>query len=158
MQPAELDRVASFLFDEAELLDARRWTSWLALFADDGTYWVPLALDQPDPINHVSLFYEDALMREVRARRLEEKRAWSQQPMARASRLVGNLRLVSADAAELVARSAFQLVEWRTPRQRVLAGHYTHRLRRHGDTFRIVEKRVDLIDCDGVHETLEMFL
>jgi 3-phenylpropionate/cinnamic acid dioxygenase small subunit len=159
MLTSDFDRVAAFLFDEAELLDERRWDAWLALFAEDGAYWVPLTQDQPDPVNHVSLFYEDALMREVRARRLEEKRAWSQQPMARASRLVGNLRLLEPPAGtDIMVRSTFHLVEWRAPRQRVLAGRYTHRLRRHGMAYRILEKRVDLVDSDGVHETLEMFL
>ena len=31
-----------FLFHEARLLDERRFDDWLALFAPDGWYWVPL--------------------------------------------------------------------------------------------------------------------
>ena len=38
--------------------------------------------------------------------------------------------------------------------QRLFAGRQRHRLRRHGDTFRIVEKRVDLINCDGAFEAM----
>ena len=72
---ADIGRVSQFLYEEAALLDQRRWFDWMDLFTDGAMYWVPLTPDQPDPINHVSIFYEDAMMREVRARRLEEQRA-----------------------------------------------------------------------------------
>jgi len=150
--------VTAFLYEEARLLDQRRWFDWLALFAKGGMYWVPLRADQPDPVNHVSLFYEDAMMREVRARRLEEKRAWSQQPLVHSARIVGNVQLGEPRGDEILARSTFLMVESRLPTQRMLAGFYTHRLAPRGDGFAIVEKRVDLIDSEGVHQTLEAFL
>lgn len=155
----DLATVSRFLFDEAALLDGRDWEAWLALFAPEGMYWVPLTPEQDDPIDHISLFYENAMMREVRARRLEQVRAWSQQPVVRASRQIGNVRLVDPGAEGIVVvRSVFTMVEWRAPRQRVLAGSYTHRLQATAEGLRIVEKRVDLIDCDAVHQTLEAFL
>lgn len=154
-----LQAVSEFLFDEAALLDARNWQGWLDLFAPGGMYWVPLAPDQPDPVNHVSLFYENAMMREVRARRLDQVRAWSQQPLVRTARTVNNIRMLdTGQRDEIVVRSTFNIVEWRAPNQRILAGRYTHRLSPGGDRFRIVEKRVDLINSDGVHDTLEVFL
>jgi hypothetical protein len=36
----------------------------------------------------------------------------------------------------------------------VFAGRQQHRLRRHGDNFRIVQKRVDLINCDSAFEAM----
>jgi 3-phenylpropionate/cinnamic acid dioxygenase small subunit len=156
--PTDPAAVTAFLYEEARLLDQRRWFDWLALFAEGGMYWVPLRPDQPDPVNHVSLFYENAMMREVRARRLEEKRAWSQQPLVHSARIVGNVRLGEPRGGEIVAHSTFLMVESRLPAQRMLAGFYTHRLAPRGDGFAIVEKRVDLIDSEGVHQTLEAFL
>lgn len=150
--------IADFLFMEAELLDQRRWFDWLDLFAEGGMYWVPLRADQPDPVNHVSLFYEDAMLREVRARRLEEQRAWSQQPLVHSARAVSNIRVRSDDEDEVIVRSTFMMVESRLPHQRILAGFYTHRLVARGEGFAIREKRVDLIDSEGVHFTLEAFL
>ena len=49
-----MDRIAdtdteSFLIHEARILDERRWEDWLALFADDGWYWVPIEEGQKDP-------------------------------------------------------------------------------------------------------------
>jgi 3-phenylpropionate/cinnamic acid dioxygenase small subunit len=153
-----LEEVSAFLFDEARLLDQRRWDEWLALFTDDGLYWAPLRHDQPDAINHVSLFYEDALLREVRARRLEEKRAWSQQPVTQAARIVGNIAAASQAHDIVVATSTFHMLEWRRSDHRMLGGHYTHHLHRGNDGWRIALKRVDLINCEGVQDTLETFL
>ena len=153
-----LQEVSAFLFHEAGLLDTRRWHDWLGLFAADGMYWVPLTHGQTDPINHASLFYEDALLREVRARRLEEKRAWSQQPVTQAARIVGNIVLRPARDGDIVVASTFHMLEWRRRDQRILGGRYTHRLRRVGDSWRIVLKRVDLINCEDTQDTLETFL
>ena len=44
----DLAAVTAFLYDEARLLDQRRWFDWLALFAEGGMYWVPLRPDQLD--------------------------------------------------------------------------------------------------------------
>jgi benzoate/toluate 1,2-dioxygenase beta subunit len=153
-----LEDVSAFLFDEARLLDQRRWHDWLTLFADGGMYWVPLAHGQTDPLNHASLFYEDALLREVRARRLEEKRAWSQQPVTQAARIVGNIRLLPDHDGDIMVASTFHMLEWRRRDQRMLGGQYTHRLRWQPDGLRIVLKRVDLIDCEAAQDTLETFL
>ncbi|HEX7693530.1 MAG TPA: aromatic-ring-hydroxylating dioxygenase subunit beta [Sphingomonas sp.] len=154
-----LDRVAHFLYEEAALLDQRRWFDWMDLFAEGAMYWVPLTPDQPDPINHVSIFYEDAMMREVRARRLEEQRAWSQQPLVNAARIVGNIRLGEAERdGEILVRSTFIMAESRIPFHRQIAGFYTHRLVEHGDSFLIAHKRADIIDSEGVHGNFEGFL
>lgn len=155
---APLAEVSAFLFHEARLLDARNWDAWCGLFAPDGMYWVPLTHGQPDPVNHVSLFYEDDVLREVRARRLEEKRAWSQQPVTQASRIVGNIHIEADRGDELVVVSAFHLLEWRRTEHRMLGGHYTHTLRRAGTGWQIALKRVDLINREGVQDTLETFL
>ena len=38
--------------------------------------------------------------------------------------------------------------------QRVFAGRQQHRLRRDGGSFRIVQKRVDLINCDSAFDAM----
>ncbi len=97
-------------------------------------------------------------MREVRARRLEEKRAWSQQPVTQAARIVGNIFLLPEQDGDLMVASTFHMLEWRRRDHRMLGGQYTHRLRRTEDGLRIALKRIDLIDCDAVHDALETFL
>jgi len=39
--------VEEFLYQEAELLDARRFDEWLALFTDDARYWMPMRRNVP---------------------------------------------------------------------------------------------------------------
>jgi benzoate/toluate 1,2-dioxygenase beta subunit len=155
-----LREVEQFLFHEARLLDERNWDAWLALFAADGMYWVPLVRGQTGAKNHVSLFYEDALLRSVRARRLQERNAWSQQPPGQTQHLVGNVQIdgLEENGGVIVARSAFHMIEWHRGEQRLLGGACTHRLLRVGDGFRIALKRVDLVNCDAVHQSLEVFL
>jgi len=129
------------------------------LFTGDGHYWVPLTRGQPNPHDHASLFHENAILRDVRIRRLEEAHAWSQQPPTRAVRLIGNIMIETAEADEIVVRSAFQLTEWRKARDvRLVSGHYRHNLVRTGSTFGIRLKRVDLVNCDGIHDPFELFL
>ena len=37
-----------FLACQAEILDEKRWDDWLALFTEDGHYWMPAHEDQID--------------------------------------------------------------------------------------------------------------
>lgn len=157
---SSLRQVEAFLFHEARLLDERRWDEWLALFTPEGMYWAPLTRGQTDTKNHISLFHEDALMRSVRARRLDDRNAWSQQPVVQTQHLVGNVQIeaVDGDGALIVVRSAFQMVEFHRGDQRLFAGAYTHTLRSDGVGFKIELKRVDLVNCDAVHGSLEVFI
>jgi len=155
---AGLDRAAfeEFLINEARLLDDRRFRDWMALFADDGTYWVPAVPDQKSPFEEASLFYDDRELMKTRVERLEHPRIHVQTPPSRTAHIVGNVVVEEADAAkgEYVVGSTFIMVEYRDDAQRLFAGRQRHRLRRHGDTFRIVQKRVDLINCDGAFEAM----
>jgi len=164
LRPARLSleeqrEVEQFLFYEARLLDENRWDEWLALFAPDGTYWAPLTREQPDPINHVSLFWEDALLREVRVRRLKNLRNWSQQPPSYSAHVVGNVMIDGRNAdGDLIVHSTFQMVEWRKEDQHLFAGSYQHVLARQDETFLIRHKCVRLVNCDAVHENLQVFI
>lgn len=156
---AALRGVEQFLFHEARLLDERRFGEWLALWTEHGRYWVPRFHGQADPFEQISLFWEDAMLREVRVRRLENARNWSQQPPTRSARVLGNVSVEGLDAAgHLIVRSVFQLTEWRLA-QRQLAGTVHHKLAAtEAGHWKIVLKRVDLVNCDDVHGNLEVFI
>lgn len=145
-----------FLIHEARLLDERRFRDWMSLFAEDGTYWVPAVPGQDGPFDQASLFYDDRDLMQTRIDRLEHPRIHVQTPPSRTAHLVGNTVVEQADeaAGEYVVGSTVIMVEYRDDRQRVFAGRQQHRLRRDGDTFRIVQKRVDLINCDSAFEAM----
>jgi 3-phenylpropionate/cinnamic acid dioxygenase small subunit len=145
-----------FIIHEARLLDERRFRDWMALFAEDGTYWVPAVPEQKNPFDQASLFYDDRELMKTRVERLEHPRIHVQTPPSRTAHLVGNVVIEDGDQAkgEFSIGSTLIMVEYRDDAQRVFAGRQSHKLRRHDDTFRIVEKRVDLINCDAAFEAL----
>jgi len=155
---ADIDRAPFelFLIHEAALLDARRFRDWMALFAEDGTYWVPAVPDQESPFDQASLFYDDRDLMRTRVDRLEHPRIHVQTPPSRTAHLVGNAVIEQADEAtgEYLVGSTVSMVEYRDEAQRVFAGRQRHRLRRDGTSFRIVQKRVDLINCDSAFEAM----
>jgi ethylbenzene dioxygenase subunit beta len=145
-----------FIGHEARLLDERRFRDWMALFAEDGTYWVPAVPDQRSPFDQASLFYDDRELMRTRIERLEHPRIHVQTPPSRTAHLVGNVLVESVDEGkgEYVVGSTVIMVEYRDDQQRVFAGRQRHRLRRDGVSFRIVHKRVDLINCDSAFEAM----
>lgn len=149
---AETERaVAAFLRREAKLLDGGHFAEWLALFAPDGLYWVPSQPGQTDALNLPSIIHEDRGILAMRVQRLLEARALVMTPMPRTVHLLGNIAVTAEAAAIVEAEAALVMVEVQDGRKSVLAGHCLYRLRRTEDGFRIVLKRVDLLDCDGRH-------
>jgi 3-phenylpropionate/cinnamic acid dioxygenase small subunit len=148
--------IEQFLMQEARLLDERLFREWMELFADDGTYWVPAVPDQKSPFDQASLFYDDRDLMRTRVERLEHPRIHVQTPPSRTAHLVGNVLIEEVDAAknEIIVGSTVIMVEYRDEAQRVFAGRQHHRLRRDGTGFRIVQKRVDLINCDSAFEPM----
>jgi 3-phenylpropionate/cinnamic acid dioxygenase small subunit len=149
-------RLEEFVMQEARLLDERRFREWMGLFADDGTYWVPAVPDQQSPFDQASLFYDDRDLMKTRIDRLEHPRIHVQTPPSRTAHFVGNTLIEAVDEAkgEYVVGSTMIMVEYRDEQQRVFAGRQHHRLRRDGTSFRIVQKRVDLINCDSAFEAM----
>lgn len=158
--PSEtLRQIEQFLYAEARLLDERRFWEWDRLFTDTGMYWAPQQHEQADPFDHISLFWENRMLREVRIRRVENVRNWSQQPPTRTAHLIGNVMVEGLDSDGLLVVSAtFQVSEWRLE-QRQLAGRYTYKLATQDNgSWKIQLKRVDLINCNDVFANLEVFV
>ena len=151
--------IEQLLYHEARLLDTRRFDGWLDLWAPDGMYWVPHLPDQTSPRDHISLFWEDATMREVRVRRITNARNWSQQPPTRTARIVGNVMIDGTDHdGRLIVHSTLALTEWRNG-LRQLAGLATHKLESQtGGGWKIYLKRVDLVNSTDTFANLEVFI
>jgi benzoate/toluate 1,2-dioxygenase beta subunit len=139
------DELEAFVLEEARLLDERRFSDWLALFAEDGVYWVPTNPRQASPQEALSLFYEPKPLLAMRVARLERPDMHVQTP---ASRTVHHVSAVEV-SGDLEVRSALVVAEWRAGDARWFAGRVLHRLRREAQGLRIVLKRVDLIDSEA---------
>lgn len=147
------EEVERFLLLEARLLDERRFSAWLELFADDGVYWLPTRPDQASPHEALSLVYEPRALLAVRVARLERPDMHVQTPPSRTVHHVSAIELHSA-GAETIARSALIVAEWRAGESRWCAARVLHRLRRTPQGLRIALKRVDLVDSEAPHRAL----
>lgn len=157
LSPEAVQSIQQFLFHEARLLDERRLDEWLELWTPDGRYWVPRVHGQENPFDHVSLFWEDAMLREVRVRRVNHPRNWSQQPPTRGNRLIGNISIEGADAAgHIIVRSCLHVVETRLD-SRYFGASVFHKLAAtEQGGWAIQFKQVNLTNCEGVMGMLDM--
>jgi len=154
-----LNAAERVLYLECEYLNLGRYDEWLALFSEDCLYWAPLAPGQDDAQSHSSLFHENRGLMRMRIDRITHEAAHSLAGGIRTSRTVGPaaLREVEEESGEWIVERRFQMIERQGERIRTFAGLFTYRLMPGGKSFRIREKRVDLIDCDAPHEPLEVF-
>ena len=155
----DLDQIERFLYHEADLLDSNDLDSWMQLFTEDGTYWMPVAPDQQDPHGHISILFENRAVMAVRAANFGHRLSASMQYAIRTSHLLGNIRLLDQDTAsgDCTVKSNFQAVLYYRE-QTLFAGTCTHRLQRIEDGYKIRQKRVDIINCDANHKSILTYL
>jgi 3-phenylpropionate/cinnamic acid dioxygenase small subunit len=145
----DVRRCEQFLLHEARLLDEGKFDDWLALFTPDAWYWVPSEPGQPDPVETVSLIYDDRQLLETRVRRLASPRMYSQEPRSRTSRIVTNVTIEEAGKDACTVRSKFVMIEYRREQQRLFGGTVLHRLAQNDSRIMIAWKRIDLVNCDA---------
>ncbi|MFM7785231.1 MAG: aromatic-ring-hydroxylating dioxygenase subunit beta [Gammaproteobacteria bacterium] len=155
---ALLREIETLLYDEADCLDRADLDAWMQLYTEDGSYWMPAAPGQEDPLNHISHFYDDRVMMEIRKRNFVHPRAASKDHPVRCSHLIGNIRLLSRDAEGILVRSNFHAMLFYREETRLFGGRYEHALQRQPEGLRIRRKRVDLIDCDAPHKSIVIYL
>lgn len=156
----QLRKVEQFLYLEASFLDQPDLDSWIELYTEDGTYWMPAIPDQEDPHNHISLFYDDRVIMEVRRRNFKHPAAASKDYTVRASHIISNVQIKALDSSNgnCTVTSNFHCYLYYGDKQTPYAGTYTHELVNDEDTFKIQSKRVNLINCDGVHGTIIIYI
>lgn len=145
--PALTAELADLLYEEAVLIDERRFEEWLALYTEDATYWVPQGEDA-DHVHRVSIVYDDRRRLHERVLRLTSGFAYSQDPPSRTCHVVGNVR-VTERSDEAVTVTSHQIVtEVRRGVQNIFAGRFEHELVPIDGTYRIRRKVVRLTNSD----------
>jgi hypothetical protein len=139
--PADLATLTQFVYDEARLIDEKRFEEWYELFTDDAYYWMPLTRGQPDGDNHTSLLYEDKLLLRVRIDRLKNPQ----------------LEAANRDGAGWVTRTPFLYLESQLDTQQVLAGVSRLHLVQLDGRLRIRLKKVELLNCDAALPSIQLF-
>lgn len=141
------DTVSAFVYWEAFLIDERRYGEWLALFAEDGRYWVPAGHEFVDPASEVSIIFEGRAGLSGRVARLGHERCYMQEPPPRLRHAVSNV-FVLGDGDEVTVHSTQTIFEARRGRTTSMPAHTVHHLRRTDPGWEIVEKKVCLLGLD----------
>ena len=154
-----LAEIEAFLIAELALLDKGDLVAWRDLFTEDGTYWAPARPEQGNPLDEISLFYDDKNIMAVRAKRLAQPRDHGRAPIPRTSHMVSNIEITTwiDGTARLEVRARFHMLEYRPEmEQRSFGGLYEYTLVRDADSFRIAAKKATVINCDGAFFPLAM--
>jgi len=151
LSDAEYRAVVEFVYREARLADEARYAEWLALWTDDGVYWVPATTDPgADPDKHISHIYDNRGRLETRIKMLQSGYRYSQEPASLMRRLVSNIEVTPTENGELVVESTFALAELAIQAKREMhwwVGRTTHRLRRVGGELKMCCKKVVLVNA-----------
>ena len=152
----EYREVSAFVYAEARLLDERRFDEWLALFAEDGVYWVPASPDQSSPDHALSLYYERKALLALRVARLREPSLHAHNPMVRTHHHCAAVEVSpgTETAVDYAVHASLIVAEWRNDEARWFAGRVSLKVRRSAGGLSIVMKRVDLINCDAPQRAL----
>src|SRR3954452_24491333 len=141
-------QIQKFLYGEARLMDEHRYSDWLALWDDDGIYWVPCNSEGTDPENEVAIIYDNHSRLTDRIARFESGTVMAQNPKTKMRRVVSNIEIAESNERETTVASNFLLIEVRQLQQIIWAGQSTHRLRMTADGFKIGFKKVILVNND----------
>ena len=153
------EEIGQFLYHEAELLDERRYEQWLALFAEDAQYFMPMRRNVPhnEPEREftragvdVNWFDEgkDTLTRRVK--QILTGIHWAEEPPSRICHLISNVQVVPATPAgtapsEVTVKSRFLVYRNRVETETdFLVGKREDLLRRVNDSWKIARRKMVL--------------
>ena len=140
-------QVEQFLYNQAQLLDAKQWQAFIDQFTADGVYWAAVDPHHTHWDGVPSIFTEDRDLMTVRMKRVLNPSAWSQQAEWGTSHIVSNVVIEKVLGDEVHVRSRFHMLEMRRDDLRHFAGTYRHQLRKTADGWRIQLQRVDMLNA-----------
>lgn len=151
--------IQRFLFEEAELLDDRRYRAWLNLWTPDFEYRVPARFHrQQDGLkdtwgvarelsrdDELPVVLHDRTSMEAQIIRIESGRSASDSPPWFTTRLIANVIADRADEDDRFhVRSRFLIQRYKRGREQFIAGSRHDLLMRAGDDWRIARRTVIL--------------
>lgn len=166
--------VEEFLYDEAELLDQRRFDEWLGLLADDIVYFVPMrrnvAVGTHDEREltregtDMSWFEDDKWTLAKRVEQLATGVHWAEEPSSRTTHVVTGVQVIEAtpsvaEAAEVTVRCRFVVYQNRVEYEEYFfVGRRTDTLRRVGERWQLARREVTLDQNVLLAKNLTVFL
>jgi 3-phenylpropionate/cinnamic acid dioxygenase small subunit len=154
------EEVEAFLYEEADLLDERRYDDWLERLADDLVYFMPMrrnvkagehaARENTREGHDISWFDEDKWTLAKRCEQITTGVHWAEEPLSRVCHMVSNVQLLDAspsvdEALEVTARSRFLVYQNRIETETyIFVGKRTDRLRRVDGRWKLARREIVL--------------
>ena len=152
--------VEDFYFDEADLLDDRRFRDWLDLLADDISYFMPIrrnvkfgqhaARENTRRGEGISWFDEDKWTLGKRVEQVLTGVHYAEEPLSRVTHMVSNVRLLDVrpsveEAQEVTVGCRFLVYQNRVEYENfTFIGRRTDELRRVGNSWQIARRELIL--------------
>jgi biphenyl 2,3-dioxygenase subunit beta len=145
--------VEQFLYEEAAVLDERRFHEWFDLLADELDYWMPVrsTVSRADKDKEFAkrgesaFFDEDKGLIAERIRKLETPYSWSEDPPSRTRRMLSNIRIRRLSAETVEASCNFLIYRSRfSSEENVFAGRREDTLRRVNGGWKIARRHIFL--------------
>ena len=145
--------VEQFLYQEAKMLDERRFDEWLETLTEDIHYWMPIrrttTLAQADTeftkIGAMALFDDDLNFLKMRVAKMSAGNAWSEDPPSRTRHFVSNVMVVDIEDGDIVVEANIHL--YRTRLESVedsWIGRRKDWLRPHEGSFKLARRHIFL--------------
>ena len=150
--------IEEFLYDEAVLLDDRRFKEWLETLADDLRYFMPMeynvkfgehaARELTTREKHMSWFNEGKWTLSKRAEQILTGVHWAEEPLSRVCRMVSNVQLTAietnaAGQEEVDVSSRFLIYQNRCEyEQYFFVGDRLDRMRRTAEGWKLAQREI----------------
>jgi 3-phenylpropionate/cinnamic acid dioxygenase small subunit len=152
------EEIEELLYEEADLLDQRRFSDWLAMLADDLHYFMPMrrnvafgthAEKENTRAGHdISWFDEDKWTLSKRVDQIMTGIHWAEEPLSRLCHIVSNIRLLAArpsvaEAREMEVGSRFLVYQNRVETETaIFVGRRSDLWRREDAGWRLAKREI----------------
>lgn len=139
-------RIEQFIFMEARLQDTHAYDEWEALWEDDAIYWIPANGHETDPEQEMSIVYDNRSRIGLRIAQLKTGRRHTQTPRSELARIVSNIEVGEPRDNHIDVRANAMVFEDSQRSETVWAARLEYRLRLVAGQFRLVRKKVGLVN------------
>ena len=147
--------IEDFLYQEADLLDQRKFREWLDLLAEDLVYFMPIRRNvkfgQHDERENtrqgegISWFDEDKWTLTKRVEQVLTGVHYAEEPLSRVAHMVSNVRLLDVTSEQVTVGCRFLVYQNRVEYENyTFIGRRTDILRRTGDSWLIARREIIL--------------
>ncbi len=157
------EAVTELILEEADAIDQRRWDDWLALFAEDATYYAPAWESDDDltsdPRKEISLIYCGSRERMWdRVWRIKSNLSSSLARMPRTCHLVTNIRIAESSDTTIKVTTNFRTETFKHEEKDSTSffGRYLYDLKRVGDNLTIQNKKI-IVYNDIIPRQMDIF-